>query len=278
MRDIPPALKASLGDEVTSLAFCWRVQRADGIVIGFTSHDRPIILDGLGYEPAPGMTPSAVSASDDLEGGGMEVTGALSSSAIRADDIASGRYDAARVSLLIADWRRPVDGSAVLARGVLGDIAQRDGTFEATLQTVQSQLSAIPVELCSPECRARFGDARCRVNLALHTRIATVVAVTGDSEIDVDASSAIDVLAYGRLRPIEGSLAGMDFEIVASDGAHVALRDAIAGKLSPGTRVELREGCDRRYSTCRDRFSNQLNFRGEPHVPGTDSVIRYPSL
>ena len=53
---------------------------------------------------------------------------------------------------------------------------------------------------------------------------------------------------------------------------------ALAAWLAPGDLVELREGCDRRFSTCRDRFRNKDNFRGEPQVPGPDSVIRYPSL
>ena len=35
-------------------------------------------------------------------------------------------------------------------------------------------------------------------------------------------------------------------------------------------------GCDRQLTTCRDRFSNVANFRGFPHIPGNDFVLRYP--
>ena len=35
-------------------------------------------------------------------------------------------------------------------------------------------------------------------------------------------------------------------------------------------------GCDRALATCRDRFGNVANFRGFPHVPGNDFVLRYP--
>ena len=35
-------------------------------------------------------------------------------------------------------------------------------------------------------------------------------------------------------------------------------------------------GCDRRLSTCRDRFANVPNFRGFPHIPGNDFVLKYP--
>ena len=35
-------------------------------------------------------------------------------------------------------------------------------------------------------------------------------------------------------------------------------------------------GCDRQLGTCRDRFANVANFRGFPHIPGNDFVLRYP--
>lgn len=35
-------------------------------------------------------------------------------------------------------------------------------------------------------------------------------------------------------------------------------------------------GCDRQLKTCRRRFDNVENFRGFPHIPGNDFVLRYP--
>jgi uncharacterized phage protein (TIGR02218 family) len=34
-------------------------------------------------------------------------------------------------------------------------------------------------------------------------------------------------------------------------------------------------GCDRRLATCKARFDNVVNFRGEPYLPGTDEVLKY---
>src|SRR3546814_3809644 len=74
MRAIPEALAEALDAPLTTLAFCWRVQRADGVALGFTSHDRPLVADGMAFSPAPGMVPSAVSHAGTVEGGGMEVS------------------------------------------------------------------------------------------------------------------------------------------------------------------------------------------------------------
>lgn len=43
-----------------------------------------------------------------------------------------------------------------------------------------------------------------------------------------------------------------------------------------GTKVRLYPGCDKRLETCRDKFSNTINFRGEPYVPGSDEIQKYP--
>jgi hypothetical protein len=41
----------------------------------------------------------------------------------------------------------------------------------------------------------------------------------------------------------------------------------------PGDVLRIQPGCDKRLATCRDRFANRLNFRGEPHLPGDKGII-----
>ena len=36
----------------------------------------------------------------------------------------------------------------------------------------------------------------------------------------------------------------------------------------------LLAGCDKSLATCRDRFDNLVNFRGEPYVPGLDKMVQ----
>ena len=45
-----------------------------------------------------------------------------------------------------------------------------------------------------------------------------------------------------------------------------------------GDKVLVSVGCDKSFATCRKTFSNQLNFRGFPHMPGNDFLVSYPSL
>lgn len=64
--------------------------------------------------------------------------------------------------------------------------------------------------------------------------------------------------------------------MLSSNGNRLTLREASIYPPEPGDMVEISEGCDRSFATCRGRFANAANFRGEPHLPGMDLLTRYP--
>ena len=81
--------------------------------------------------------------------------------------------------------------------------------------------------------------------------------------------------ARGRLRWIGGANSGLAAMIVAADADSVTLEQPPRFD-GTGALVEIAEGCDATLATCRDRFGNVANFRGEPHLPGIDLLTRYP--
>ena len=263
-----------LSDELTHLALCWRLVRRDGAALGFTSHDQPLLVDGLRHEHRPGMSASAVVLGDAVSADDMEVAGALSAGSLTAADLLAGRWDRAQVELYLVDWRDPDGGRQWLAGGTLGDVAigtGADAGFLAELIGPGAALAASVVETCSPECRAELGDARCRVNLRGREQLIHVTAAAPD-RVQIAGITAADHV-QGELAVLDGPQAGLVRRLLAQDAGWLLMDEPLA--LTPGTRVMLREGCDKRFSTCRDRFANARNFRGEPHVPGADLLTRY---
>ena len=43
-----------------------------------------------------------------------------------------------------------------------------------------------------------------------------------------------------------------------------------------GDTFRVTAGCDKTHATCRKKFANAVNFRGFPHMPGNDFIIRMP--
>jgi uncharacterized phage protein (TIGR02218 family) len=262
---------------LTTLAFCWRLERRDGVCLGFTTHDAELLVGGLAYRPSPGLLPSAIAQEAGYGAAALDVSGALTSTAISADDLGAGRWDGAAVELFAVDWTDPAGERVVLAAGELGDVTVRDSAFEAELRGPASRLDAAASEQTSPECRAELGDRRCRVDLAARTLIARVEAVIGDEAIEVaGAAEAEGAYAGGRLRWLSGGNGGIARRVAESQGPRLVLAEPPPYPAAIGDLVELQEGCDKSFATCVGRFANAANFRGEPHLPGMDLLTRYP--
>lgn len=269
-------MSLSLDQDLLTIALCWRVERRDGVTLGFTSHDRDLAIGGLVYRAAPGMLPSAIALSDGFDLDTVDVAGALTSDAIRAADLAAGRWDRAAVAIFMADWEAPESGTLALARGELGEVSIKGDAFEAELRGPTALLDAPVVEQTSPECRATLGDKRCRVDMAARTRLTRVAALVEDQVVDVESAAPGSVYARGRLRWLGGANSGLESAILASEDGRLTLAEPPPAAPAAGDLVELSEGCDKLLATCAGRFSNAANFRGEPRLPGIDLLTRYP--
>ena len=260
--------------ELTSIALCWRLERADGAGIALTSHDQPLLRDDVTFEPAPGMMPASIVRSLGLDSDSGEVAGALSSAALEEQDLALGRWNGATMQLTAFDWADPGGIPIALLGGEIGSIVVDGDSFSADLRGAAARLEEPVCPATSPECRAHFGDKRCRIDLAGRTIRAAVVSCEGgmltlDENLD-------DRFVFGRLRYMDGANCGLMTVVLAVNGTTVQLRDLPRAPIDIGCRVELREGCDKRFATCVSRFDNAVNFRGEPHLPGNDLLTRYP--
>ncbi len=262
--------------DLITFALCWRLERRDGVAIGFTAHDRDLVIDGLAYRAAPGMLPSAITLADGFAADALDVKGALTSDAIRAGDLAAGRWDGAAVTISMTDWTAPGAERLEITRGILGEVSTEGEAFEAELKGPTAMLDRPVVEQTSPECRAMLGDARCRIDMAPRTRLTRIVAVTDEDVVEVASAVGANAYAYGRLRWIGGRNSGLESAILRSAGTLLTLREPPQFVPATGDLVEIAEGCDRSLATCAGRFGNAANFRGEPHLPGIDLLTRYP--
>lgn len=263
-----------LREELVTLAWCWRLARRDGVVIGLTSHDCDLLIGGTPYRAAPGMKPSALETSDGLEAETMDLEGAIASDAIASADLDAGRWDGAEIELFVTDWTEPEIAPVVVARGSLGAVERRGASFAAELQGVTRILDRPVCPATSPSCRAMLGDRACRVDLAPLTHKRRVIGIAGRT-ITLDAAVPGTML-FGDLMWMEGSACGLASPVIAEEGAVLTLAEIPPEPPVLPVRVRLTAGCDKQLATCRTRFDNAVNFRGEAHLPGNDLLTRYP--
>jgi len=279
MKTLTPQLAGHIDETVTSLATCWRLARRDGVVLGFTTHDRTLTIDGLPYRAASGFTPTAIASSNALNVDNLEVEGVLSSAAISNADLRAGRFDFARIDIFMVNWAAPDDGKLSLRSGWLGEVTARDGRFSAEVRGLMQPLQQTIGAAFSPECRADLGDLDCRVALASFTVTGAVTATTSaDSFSDSARTEPDGWFDYGLLTWLSEPNAGLEMEIKTQTGPLMTLFQAMPLAIQIGDGYNVTAGCDRRFATCKTKFANGINFRGEPFVPGRDALFAYPGL
>ena len=265
-----------LDGALTSVTLCWTLERPDGGGVALCSHDCAVQAEGIRYTSAPGLVPATITRNLGLDPHEAEVAGALSADALAEGDLRLGRWDGAQARLTAVDWKDPEQQPVRLLAGRLGSVAIDGDGFSAEMHGAAARLDAPVCPSTSPECRARFGNKQCRVDLAGRAMRASIV---GSAQAELTLDSAVgDRFVLGRLRYLSGENCGLATVVTAVTGSVITIRDLPRGAVAGGDRVELREGCDKRFETCVSRFANAANFRGEPHLPGNDVLTRYPGV
>lgn len=80
---------------------------------------------------------------------------------------------------------------------------------------------------------------------------------------------------YGKITMTSGASAGLSMEIKAYSPGTITLQLQLPRGVEAGDEYEIQVGCGKRFlEDCVQRFNNGINFRGEPHLPGIDQVLR----
>ena len=184
MRTIDPGLAAHLAAGVTTLCRCWKLTRSDGVVQGFTDHDRDLTFDGVTYGPATGFDASEETSATGFAVGGLEVSGALASDRLDGDDLAAGLYDHAEVAAYLVNWSAP-DERHLLRLGHIGEVVREDGAFRAEIRGLAAALDQPNGRVFRPACDADLGDARCGIDLTApaYRGTGTVTAANGSGRM-----------------------------------------------------------------------------------------------
>ena len=276
MKPISTALNSHIAGEVTTLATCWALNRRDGTEMFFTDFDEDLVIDGDTYLAASGYSRSAIANSSSFSVDNIDIIGNLTSDVIREEDLFAGLYDFAEVRIFMVNWQDLSQGTLPLRRGWIGEVSAQDGAFTAELRGLAQALLYEVGEVYSPLCGADLGDSRCSVDVDALIETDVVASVTSRDQFTLTSyDGADDVLNGGVLTFTSGANAGRACEIrgwTQSDKALTLYLEMPYG-IEVGDAVSFFPGCDKRFSTCRDIYSNHLNFRGFPHIPGTDALL-----
>jgi uncharacterized phage protein (TIGR02218 family) len=260
---------AHLAQDATTLCYCWRIQRRDGTVFGFTDHDRDVVCDGTTYLATTGITTTKMVRRLGLSVDNLDLEGAIDDESLTALDIERGLFDDARVDLRIVNWSDPTQFDH-LARGTFGNARMSENGFEVEFRSRAHTLNQPTGRMYQRSCDAKLGDSRCRYTIVPVT--ATVSSVVGQIITLVTIGQPDDWFSLGLLVDATGA----QHKIQTHRGTRLTLWEQPVVAPLPGTLVTLTPGCRQTAEVCRVKFNNLVNFQGFPFVPGNDVLSKYP--
>lgn len=265
------------------LCTLWDIERTDGVSFYFTDHSHPLDFAGVRYTPAGGLDQTNRRAASALRQNNVEFRGALTSDAITFEDLWAKRYDGAKVTERVIDWRFPFAGATTTNAYYIQAIEFTGEEWVAQIAGLTQRLTQEVGRVCARDCRAQLGDAECTVDVSGYSTYGqAVTSVPGLRSVfrasGVSGSFADEWFRFGRVVWLTGNNAGFESEVLAyvQSTREWEIQEPVPFDIQVGDTFDAIVGCDGRRATCRDKFANLVNQRAFPFMPGNDRMIRSP--
>ena len=284
MRDLSTDFLAALTSGVTTFATCWKLTRTDSVVKAFTDHVEDLTIDGDTYTARTGYSRTAIEGNSNLAVDNMEVESYIDSVELSDEDLRLGKYDRATVEIFLVNYLDLTMGKLYLRYGDLGEVTIKDDVYTAEIRGLAQRLTKVFVENYTANCTAALFDERCQANGLGFNRLCTVQSIITERQIftaSFDGDTVEDDWFKGGIVDFTsngGLNANRRMEIKGYSAAtqEFTLFLPMPSVIAPGDQFFGIAGCDKKFSTCKDKFNNINNFRGFPLVPFDDLVLQAP--
>jgi uncharacterized phage protein (TIGR02218 family) len=275
MRNISPQLQEHISGEVTTLANCWKLKLRNGKVLGFTNHVSDLEYEGVKYFASSGFDTSSIANSSDLAVDNLEIEGILDHNLITKQDILAGIYDFAEIEMFMVNYNDLTQGQIYLKRGWFGEITLKNGKFIAEIRGLTQKFTQVIGDLYSPTCRANFCDKKCKLKENDYTSYGSITEVINAKSFkDKNRQETSGYYTHGKIVFLDGKNVGIEMEIKEHINNSISTVLPMPFEIEVGDKYKIITGCDKTFETCKTKFDNIINFRGEPHIPGPDLLYK----
>ena len=162
----------------------------------------------------------------------------------------------------------------VLKRGTAGEAKLFNGKYVLEFRGIKQALQQPQGIQTQKTCRARFGDAKCTIDLTPYTFEGNVVLTVTDRQRFSDGIfSGATQFTNGLVIFTSGENSGYQRRVRSYDSGEYTTDLPFPFDIEVGDEFTAIVGCQKRLTEdCKDRFNNVLNFQGEPHLPGVDHL------
>lgn len=278
MKSITDDLKTTIENSTINLIRCWKITLTNGDIVGFTTNNEKITYDNVEYLSVSSDNIEDIKSNIDVEEDSFKISNIISSDLISANDILSGNYSNAEIEIFLLNGLNLNQGKVSLLKGKVSDIEYKDNIFIAKVIGLKNELNKEIGDVYTPLCRASFCGEKCKLNKNNFIFNGVISSVKDNSTFSttdsVIISKANGYFENGVIEFKSGNNIGKKMEIKQFNSGNFILSIELPYILNIGDEFNVMAGCDKIFETCCDKFNNAINFRGEPHLPGIDIILK----
>ena len=252
------------------------ITRTDGTIYRIAESDETTTVSGDSYLVVPGFQISAVSHTSNGEMPSCQFTAVHGNGAmINTADLDVGLFDGAGVQIYIVD-RLNLTGKGLQFSGAIAGISydiENKVTFDVKGPAVSAR--TLMTEKRSPMCRTDLGSVLCGVDLDSYDVATSVNTIVNAFNFTVTGALVQDDGYFNQGVAVTAD--GTSFEIAnwSQSTQTITAYLPCSRIITAGGGLTIYPGCDKTMGPngC-PKFSNQLNFQGEPHFLGTSAAAQ----
>ncbi len=285
MRTVGASLITHYDGREHSLAYCVKITRRDGGVVSFTDHDRDLVVSAVTYRAAVGCQVSGIRFASVLDKDTFVVEGLIVglSTAVEESDSIVGLYSNALVEVFEVNWADLTMNTRPVKRGRVAQVSPNGMFYSLEVESLACALLRNNIiEAYNADCNADFGDTRCGATPATYT--GTITGVSDAITIVAAAFGGPGTAGYFRFGKIViDSIPWAINQIKEYNSGTKTFTLALPlplvdGAPQVGDTFTAHQGCDKKYTSCRDTHSNLDNFRGHRFIPAKSSLSKTPNV
>jgi len=259
------------------LARVVKITRLDDVILRIAEAEQSLTVSAQTFVPLPGAEIAAVKHMINGGVGSMEIRFAHSAGGtIDTAELNNGFWDGARVQMWLVDRvTLPALGDPIftgLIDTVSIDVVGGSGSFDIRGIAVEAETF---VQTYQPMCRTDLFSVLCSLNPATWDHAGTVGTILDRFNFTVAGLASPPPDGWfnqGTFQTDSG------FKGVIANWNQSALKITMyqpqcMARLTAGENITIYPGCDKVGSTCRTKFNNRINFQGEDHFLGVNSIV-----
>lgn len=257
-------------------AWCVRIATVSGLTLRLTTYPFNLTMSNATvYESDSGYEQTAYSSGTSMAASAIDLEGFVGVAGITRDQIASGVFDNARVSIFKCNFLAPVEDYEPITTGLFGKTLLEDDRYKIEGMALIDALNQSVGRVVTASCAHSLGSPGCGISIASIEVSGTITGITsGTVFMDSARTEMADWFGAGKIRFTSGLNAGLPAAEVKSYGADgtVTLFESLYYPPQIGDAYILTPGCRRRLADCRDKWNNVVNpvaggFGGFPDLP-----------